>query len=561
MDRPPETDPRRQALARLLTRIGEHRDFPTLQESITSIQRIVRSENAHMRSLTEGVLSDVALTAKLLRLINAACYRAAGTGKITSVQRALSLLGFQAVGMMAASLLLFEKLPRGTDGARVREDFSRALLAGLLAQELCHSGRDLEHSYLAALFQNLGSMLVSLHFPDEARAIDDETRDSLSALGIDSEGPRAREECDRVTREKLGLTTEDLGIEVATQWGWPEELRDSLRRLSPPPGAAAAPQADYLRTLATAATDLSAQLHREQARQAGSEEESAERRAALIDAFVRRLGSPLSLDTAQATAAVERARLQWQSLAEMLGLDTMPGRRRTHLRLVGPPVEAPAAGKPSDVSAAAPRAGPGDGATPVSDGHEARVPPPPSPAPGAAREDRLGQLERALERASAQVLSKASMAEVASQVLEDLREALSLQRTVLCLRAPGGVLRGRYGSGLGGEAQARRLLASFEVPLGPARDLFSLLCGHARDTLISDASQTSIAERLPAWYRQSFDAPTFVVMPMSTSGQVQGLLYGDRSPAGSLLLDERGLRLLGALRNQLMAAARLREEA
>jgi hypothetical protein len=153
------------------------------------------------------------------------------------------------------------------------------------------------------------------------------------------------------------------------------------------------------------------------------------------------------------------------------------------------------------------------------------------------------------------------MAEVARRALDDLREALSLQRTVLCLRTPEGRLQGRFGSGLGTDAQSRTLLDSFVVPLGHARDLFSVLCLHARDTLISDATQPTIAERLPAWYRQHYGAPTFFVLPLCSASQVQGLLYGDRSAARSLQIDERGLRLLGALRNQLMAATRLREGA
>jgi hypothetical protein len=173
----------------------------------------------------------------------------------------------------------------------------------------------------------------------------------------------------------------------------------------------------------------------------------------------------------------------------------------------------------------------------------------------------LDRLARALERASAHALSSAPMDEVARRALDDLREALSLQRAVLCLRTPEGRLQGRFGSGLGTDAQSRTLLDSFVVPLGNARDLFSVLCLHARDTLISDATQPTIAERLPAWYRQHYGAPTFVVLPLCSASQVQGLLYGDRSAARSLQIDERGLRLLGALRNQLMAAARLREGA
>ena len=88
---------------------------------------------------------------------------------------------------------------------------------------------------------------------------------------------------------------------------------------------------------------------------------------------------------------------------------------------------------------------------------------------------------------------------------------------------------------------------------------FSLLCLNSRDTLISDSSQRTIADRLPDWYRQHVGAPTFLVLPMKSDTQVEGMLYFDRSPAGSLELDNRRLALLSALRTQLLVAIRLRQ--
>ena len=79
------------------------------------IQRISRSEDAHVQSLTEHVLKDVSLTGKVLRLINAAYYGVAGAGTITSIPRAVSLLGFRTVGTVASSLMLFECMPQGVD--------------------------------------------------------------------------------------------------------------------------------------------------------------------------------------------------------------------------------------------------------------------------------------------------------------------------------------------------------------------------------------------------------------------------------------------------------------
>lgn len=555
-------DRRDQALARLLTRISSHADFPSLKESISSIQQIVRSEQAHMRALTEGVLKDVGLTTKLLRLINSACYRAVGAGSISSVQRALSLMGFQTVGMIAASLILFERLPKGIDGARVREDFSHALLAGLLAQEMCHSGRHLEHSYLTAVFMNLGRMLVSLHFPEAAQAMDDALRDSLRAAGLAPEGPQAHAQRMRISLQTLGLSTEDLGDEVAQLWGWPEDLRGQLRRLYPPSADQTVAEDDYLRVLATATSDLSVQLHRLKASSSAEDEPTLQR--ACVSRFHRGWGMPLSLDEAAVTQAVERALEQWFALAVMLGLDTVLGRHRQRLKPAGAADggEQRAAGntspgaKPPRTAAYGPVVVPSHTATtPAWPATEA---PAASDAALAARaflpSAHLDALSQVVARASEQALSSAAMDEVAQAILDDLRAALLFQRVVLCLRTPAGALQGRYGSGAG----MASVLGHFQVPLGRSQDLFSMLCGLGKDTLISDTRQPNIEARLPPWFRQHCDASTFLLLPLKPQAQVVGLLYADRVVAGSLQLDERLLSMLSVMRNQVLLALKLR---
>ena len=551
---------REQALARLLTRISSHADFPSLKESISSIQQIVRSEQAHMRALTEGVLKDVALTTKLLRLINSACYRAVGAGTIASVQRALSLMGFQTVGMIAASLILFERLPKGIDGARVRKDFSHALLAGLLAQEMCHAGRHLEHSYLTAVFMNLGGMLVSLHFPEAARAIDDTLRDALRSGGARQDGRQAHAQRMRISLQTLGLSTEDLGDEVAQLWGWPEELRGQLRRLYPSSPEHPAAAEDYLRVLSTGASDLSAQLHRLKATTLPEDEPGALRLC--VARFHRAFGVPLSLDETAVTRAVERALEQWLSLATMLGLEAVLGRPRLQQAQAegpeegaGPTASGPSGGRQQDETPlrastygpvdAAPRAPALPG---VSDAGSVST-------PATIRSSTpLESLSQVVARASEQALSAAPMDDIAQAVLDDLRAALLLQRVVLCLRNPAGGLQGRYGSGAGMPA----VLGHFQVPLGRSPDLFSVLCALGKDTLISDTRQPSIDTRLPPWYRLHCDAATFLLLPLRSQTQVTGLLYADRGGAGSLQLDERLLSMLSVMRNQVLLAMRLR---
>ncbi|MGA1318956.1 MAG: HDOD domain-containing protein, partial [Rubrivivax sp.] len=313
---------RSATLNRLAHRIKSQPDFPALLDSINSIQRISRSEDAHVQSLTEHVLKDVALTGKVLRLINAAYYGVAGAGTITSIPRAVSLLGFRTVGTVASSLMLFEGMPQGVDRQLVREAMSRALLAGLLAREMCHNPRRVEDVYLAAVFMELGQLLVSIHLPDDFARIDREIEQTLRQPGRPSDGPEAHAMRQRISRDVLGLSFEELGCEIARQWGWPESLSQSLKRQYPTATDRRATADEYLRVLCTAATDLSSQMHRQGALRLHGE--GADIRFEVLRGFSARMAVPLGLDAKRIAEITEHALTSWRSLGDGLGVRQAP---------------------------------------------------------------------------------------------------------------------------------------------------------------------------------------------------------------------------------------------
>ena len=57
-----------------------------------------------------AILDDVALTNKLLRLVNTAHYAQAGGGSVSTISRAVSLVGFTGIRNMALSLVLLEHM-------------------------------------------------------------------------------------------------------------------------------------------------------------------------------------------------------------------------------------------------------------------------------------------------------------------------------------------------------------------------------------------------------------------------------------------------------------------
>ena len=127
---------------------------------------------------------------------------------------------------------------------------------------------------------------------------------------------------------------------------------------------------------------------------------------------------------------------------------------------------------------------------------------------------------------------------------------------VLCLRETTSPrLVGRVGLGSGAlGASASELSTTFRIQPDSSAvgDLFAWLCAKGADLLVSDAQ--SVATRLPAWYREQVNAPTFLLLPLMRKGQPMGLIYADKAVAGSIKLAAGELGLLRALRDQAAAA-------
>src|ERR1700733_1403068 len=111
-------------LDRLWSRMSERGDFPMLSQSLRTTMAAMNNDDLDFSGLVQVVLSDFALTQKVLRLANSAMYMAFG-GNITTVSRALMVLGMDAVGRVRgrAARLQAGRAVRGGDRDRPgRED-------------------------------------------------------------------------------------------------------------------------------------------------------------------------------------------------------------------------------------------------------------------------------------------------------------------------------------------------------------------------------------------------------------------------------------------------------
>lgn len=499
---------RRQRRGKLLQSIDKQPEFASLQVQMSQLQRVARDDNAHARALTALIDDNPALLSKLLRLINAAYYSPVGGGSITSMHRAVSLMGFHSIGMLAGSLLMFDRLPKGADGDRLRREFARAQLAAALAQELCHSPRHADHIYIATLFQRLGDLLAGIHFAPDMQVLDD----LLDAQELPRGSAERQRQRDVLARRTWGLTLEELGLEIAGRWGWPPRMLQVMRSLGCDDPGRALRDDEYARVLNTACNDLAERLMAVPA-----EGEPADREAARRDTLLgwsRDLLVPLGLDAASLPAQVERTLAGWRDL--LGGLGVPPDALRSDAGQAPPPKKNPL-----------------------------------DPKSAAYRQALAENLSDAVDQLARMNKKAAPPEQVLESALGWMIKALDLQRAILCLRDDARpLLVPRLAQGHKGVVLSRH----FEIPVEPPSDLFGLLCAKQADVLISDTADPLIDQRLPGWYRQKVAAGSFVLLPIHHDGRVAGMLYGDQHEAHAMHLNDRALTLLKLMRNQVLEA-------
>ena len=142
----------------LLLHIHHKSDFPALSDSVVRIQRMATSEAESVNSVANEILKDVALTNKLLRMVNSAHF--AHRRSINTVSRAVNLVGFNGIRNMALSLVLLEHMQDNAQAAQLKEDFLRCLMATSLGGELRPLASEGEEAAIGAMLQNLGRVVM-----------------------------------------------------------------------------------------------------------------------------------------------------------------------------------------------------------------------------------------------------------------------------------------------------------------------------------------------------------------------------------------------------------------
>lgn len=144
-----------QAWVTYLSRV----ELPVLANSLRRINELTDSSSSTVNQLAEVILNDAQLTSQVLRLSNTVFYNQTRT-QVSTVSRAITLVGFDAVKSMAISSLLVDNLLQRSARPHLLRCLARAIHGAVQARCLLPRRNDqaLEEVFIGALLMNIGEL-------------------------------------------------------------------------------------------------------------------------------------------------------------------------------------------------------------------------------------------------------------------------------------------------------------------------------------------------------------------------------------------------------------------
>ncbi len=196
----------------LLQEVLKSDGLPTLPAVAAKLLAIASKEETTMSDIANLVSMDVALSAKILKVVNSTFY--SFPSRIGSIHQAVSVLGTNAVRSLVLSFSLLNIKTRDRDDPfDYKEFWNRSLTAGVSAKLIMSKIKpaDPEEIFIAGMMHNIGEMILARTCPELYRQV------HRQAEGDDD---RLLE----IEQKTLGASHAFFGAKVIQRWGLPESL-------------------------------------------------------------------------------------------------------------------------------------------------------------------------------------------------------------------------------------------------------------------------------------------------------------------------------------------------
>jgi HD-like signal output (HDOD) protein len=212
---PRQADP--EGLAAWVHKLGES-GMPVFAHTARDISRVSDSQESSAAELARVVLQDAAMTAKLLRVANSPVFNPMGKS-ISTVSRAVVVLGFQEVRAICLSIAVVESMLKGKQKQRVIEEMARSFHAAVQARSFAKQREDTspEEVFIATLLYRLGDMAFWAFAGESAVKMDTALRRQPTDAAA------------KIQQDVLGFVFRDLTLGLSQEWKLGKLLEQALQ--------------------------------------------------------------------------------------------------------------------------------------------------------------------------------------------------------------------------------------------------------------------------------------------------------------------------------------------
>lgn len=480
----------------LLDAMRRHPQLPGLGTAIARIVAMVDFNVESIQELRNVILADVHLTQRIIGIANSVGYRLNSGAGITTVTRAIVVIGFEQVKLIALGMMFVDQMPDKERATALKAELIQALQASLLAREMSRqlAPDDKEKAAIAALLGNVAKLLLVMIDFDRFREISRRVANGATEA--------------TAAYEVLGMSLKTLTNEVLSLWGIPSTLVSLSTGTVAPAEPKQMQRID--RVVALARTTAQHLSHRD----------AAQREALIAD--VRR---QCVADGGVTGEAFDR----WVSAADA---QMAPVRALLESAIPAPAVADDAFPEGSVINDSAPLTGRLNAVGKPANSQELVL-------------SRLQDLTHL-------IAERQSLSAILQTALECLHTGFGYTRSILLLRDAGTPkMRARVWCGAITKAQADQL----EIDIDSPGDLFAAAVRRGSDLQIQNALVPTVALRLPRYFTKACPQTiSFIVLPIvSENSPIACMLVGRDVPEPEPISPE-DIRLLRTVRGQIILA-------
>ncbi len=501
----------------LLRRMKRKQDFPAVSAHITEInQKSAISNISSATELSNVILKDFALTTKVVRLVNSSFYGQFG-GEITTVSRAIVILGYEQVRAAVLSIILFEHLQNSEQANELKNAAYTALMSGIISREKAKQMKvlnedDLETSFVASMFHTLGKLLTIYYFPEEYEAM----KTSVLNKGVDE---------DQAMRSVLGVSYDELGRGIAKEWKLPDVIGDSMKRIPEGTVPVAKSSTESLRQLACFSNELCAINSNDQ--------DTTDAYEALAARYKDSLGvSKESIDK-----ILESSIKEAEEFTRILNIDTSKVSVFNNIRKN---VAATEEGENWNTEAVEQNSDTDDGVTIETV----------KTAPKNQQQNQHDILVNGIAEITNSLLDDFNLNEILTMVLETIYRGMGFNRVLFAVyNAKNKQVIARFGLG----KTIDEIIPDFRYKITDTEDVLVSTIRKGKEYIVLDVNSDEYKDMIPAWLRKLTMPTTVVLYPLIVNKRCLGLIYADNDDSG-IKISMEALGFFKTLRNQASLA-------